>query len=98
MKVQELINLISENKLYSLCDAEDLIGDKATKVDSGIDLDSHRWFSIAADVYKCDDGYVGVYGVFQNFSEMQTYEDINILCEAEEFEAITRVSYLPINR
>lgn len=97
MKVQELINLISENKLYSLCDAEDLIDDNATKVDSGIDLDEHRWFSIAADVYKCDDGYVGVYGVFQNFSEMQTYEDIDILCEAEEFEEITKVSYRPIN-
>lgn len=95
MKVQELIKLINENELYSLSDAEDLIYDAAEIVEHAIELDQHRWYSVATDVYKCDDGYVGVCGVFQSFSESQTHEDIDFLCEAEEYEEVLTVTYKP---
>lgn len=93
MTVQELINLITENRFYSLLEVEDAIDCK--KVASGLELDKHRWYSKATDVYKCDDGFVGVKGVYQSFSDMQDWRDIDVLCEAEEYKEVQTVTYEP---
>ncbi len=95
MTVQELIDLISENNYYSLWEVEDDIPCK--KVDSGLNLDEHRWYSCATDVYVCDDGYVGVTGPYQSFSETQTWKDINVLCTAEEYKVVLKRTYKPKN-
>lgn len=96
MKVQELIDLIiSEYPIYSVWDAEEIIGKKAEKVASGLELDEHRWYSIATDVYKCDDGFVGVRGAYQSFSELQGWPDIDVPCFAEEYEAVQTITYQP---
>lgn len=99
MKVQELIDLIiSEYPIYSMWDAEEIIGKKAEKVASGLDLDEHRWYSIysiATDVYKCDDGFVGIRGAYQSFSEQQGWSDIDVTCFAEEYEAVQTITYKP---
>lgn len=96
MKVQELIDLLDSNyPLYSLWDAKDVIGKNAKKVASGLELDEHRWYSVATDVYVCDDGYVGVRGAYQSFSEQQMWSDIDVTCTAEEYEAIQTITYKP---
>ena len=64
MKVQEIIDLVNKESLYSLWDAKDVIGKNAKKVASGLELDEHRWYSTAVDVYQCDDGFVGVFGAY----------------------------------
>ena len=96
MKVKELKDLINqEDDLYSLWDAEDIIPRGITKVANGLDLDQRRWFSTATDVYKCEDGFVGVNGVFQVFSEGMPYSDCGRLCVAFECEAVQSVTYKP---
>ena len=95
MKVQEIIDLVNKESLYSLWDAKDVIGKNAKKVASGLELDEHRWYSTAVDVYQCDDGFVGVFGAYQSFSEEQTWEDIDIVCEASKYKEVQSVTYEP---
>lgn len=96
MKVQELIDFIDENTFYSLYDAEDAIEGKFgsfTKVESGLDFDEHRWYSITTDVYQCEDGYVGVTGPSQLKSEVMSWEDTYEIVTAAEYEAVQTVTY-----
>ena len=97
MKVQELIDLINDTEryvpLYSLYDAEDVIPREVDKVASGLDLDEHRWYSTAIDVYRCEDGFVGIRGAYQSFSEMQSWSDICVTCDAFEVEPVPDVYY-----
>lgn len=91
MKVKELITLVNNNFFYSLHDLVE-IENFPECVDEGLELDQHRRYSTAVNVYKCEDGYVGIYGVYQNFSEQQDYKDIGIKCLAEEY---IKVPYAP---
>lgn len=94
MKVQEAINKInnSEEPLYSIFTAEELIDGE--EVVEHQDLDEHRWYSIATRVYKLEDGYLGVRGAYQSFSEMQMWSDIDVLCKAFEMEPVPSVKYV----
>lgn len=94
MKVQEAIDLInnSEESLYSIFDAEELIDGK--EVVEHQDLDEHRWYSTAIRVYEMEDGYLGIWGAYQSFSEMQGWSDIDVLCEAFEMEAVPSIAYV----
>lgn len=96
MKVQEAIDLInnSEEPLYSIYDAEELIQGKMVKEHQ--DLDEHRWYSIATRVYEVEDGFVGIRGCYQSFSEMQDWSDISTDCggvEAFEVKPMPSVYY-----
>lgn len=97
MKVQEAIDIIEESCMYALWMVGDYFGPlkECKQVATGLNLDEHRWYSIATDVYECEDGFVGVRGAYQSFSESQTWEDINVLCEAEEYIAVPTVTYKP---
>lgn len=99
MKVQELIDLINDTErdvpLYSLYDAEDVIPREVDEVASGLDLDEHRWYSTAIDVYQCEDGFVGIWGAYQSFSEQQDWSDICVTCEASEYEPVYTMTYKP---
>lgn len=99
MKVDELIDKVnnSEEPIYSLWCLEDAIPDLPECVAEGLELDEHRWYSVAVNVYKCEDGFVGIWGTYQNFSEMQGWSDIDIHCEAEEYKQIPSVTYIPKN-
>lgn len=94
MKVQEAIDKInnSEESLYSIFTAEELIDGKIVKEHQ--DLDEHRWYSTATRVYEMEDGYLGIWGAYQSFSEMQGWSDIDVLCEAFEMEPVPSVSYV----
>lgn len=94
MTVSEFIDFVNSSNFYSLGEVED-VAEGVKRVASGLDLDEHRWYSTAIDVYKCSDGFVGVFGAYQSFSEAQMWSDIDILCEAEEYEEYTTVSYRP---
>ena len=94
MKVQELIELVNGGKFYSLYEAEDAIPVDVEKVASGLELNEHRWYSTAVDVYKCEDGFVGIRGAYQSFSEMQTWKDIDVICGACEYIAKITITYV----
>ena len=79
MKVQEAIDKINNaDDIYSVFEAEDVIEGKV--VSSYQDLDEYRWYSIATRVFEVEDGFVGVRGPYQSFSEMQDWSDIAVDC------------------
>lgn len=94
--VEEVMNFVAENTFLSVWDAEDEISalDKDLKIVArGLDEDKHRWYSLATTVYKCSDGYVGVKGGYQSYSEGQDWSDINVDCEAFPMKEVTTVTY-----
>lgn len=98
MKVAEFIEAINSKGMCSLWEVHDTYGygDNAPKrVAEGLSLDEHRWYSTAVNVYECEDGYVGVFGAYQSFSEMQNWEDLDVTCEASEYEPVQTTTYKP---
>lgn len=94
MKKQELIDLINNAHCCSLWKAEDIIPSDIPQVAEGLKLDEHRWYSTAINVYKCEDGFVGVWGAYQSFSEMQSWDDLDVICEAFPMKEIQTVTYV----
>lgn len=97
MKKQELIDLISysEESYYSLFDADLEIPSDVVKVASEIKQEKYRWFTTAVNVYKCEDGYVGVCGVQMVLSDYMSAEDCGYPCEAREYKESTTITYIP---
>ena len=94
MKKQDLINLINNTEeLYSLSEVEDIIPKEVKCVAEHLNIDNYRWFSVAVDVYACEDGYVGISGVYQLFSENMCDSDCDYLCEASEYEKVITTTY-----
>lgn len=94
MKREELIKMVNEAQCHSLWQAEDIIPREIPQVAEGLKLDQHRWYSTAINVYKCEDGFVGVWGAYQSFSEMQMWEDLDVICEAFPMKEIQTVTYV----
>lgn len=92
MTVKEFINIIDKRNFYHLDYVEDIEGD-FEQVACRLDLDEHRWYSIATDVYKLEDGFVGVRGLYQMFNEMNIPTDFDIVCYAFEMEEVPTVTY-----
>lgn len=95
MKVKEVIEIINNApRCYSLWDAEELL--KSCESVARINYDSHRWYITAIDIYKVEDGYIGIWGVSELKSEMMDFSDCDIHCKAEEYKAVNTISYVPI--
>lgn len=93
MKVKEVIEKVNANKYWSLYDFEEAFDLEA--VARGLYVDKLRWYEISTTVYKCDDGFVGVNGVTQIYSEMMDYRDCCCESTAEEFKPIQTITYVP---
>lgn len=87
MTCSEFEVTINDVAPYSLWEVTDIANVNGVElVEKGLNLDQHRWYSIATNIYKCSDGYVKVTGAYQSFSEAQTWEDINVFSEAEKLQ------------
>jgi len=87
MTCSEFEVTINDVAPYSLWEVTDIAKVNGVElVEKGLNLDQHRWYSIATNIYKCSDGYVKVTGAYQSFSEVQTWEDINVFAEAEKLQ------------
>ena len=95
MKKKELIDLINNDYLYSIYDAEDIIPKDVQCVANGLEIDKHRWYSTCVSVYACEDGYVGIRGVNDLYSDMMCYSDCDYRCEASEYKAVATIAYKP---
>lgn len=90
-KAIELINNL--NNCYSLFDAEDLLKD-CERIQRQ-NYNSHRWYIIATDIYKAEDGYIGVTGVSELKTEMMDFSDCSGHCVAREYEPVQTITYVP---
>lgn len=93
MKVAEVIEKVNTNKYWSLFEFEEDFDLEAVARD--LYIDRLRWFEISTVVYKCEDGFVGVCGVSQTYSEMMDYRDCDCECTAKEFKPIQTTIYVP---
>lgn len=102
MKVKDFIDIINRNNIWALCEVEDC-RELRDKLDSNneefpeliaydLEIDRHKWYSTSVDVYKLDDGFVGVYGVDIIYGDMY-YEDCGLKCQASEYEEYSTISY-----
>ena len=64
----------------------------------GENIDSHRWYSIATNIYEYPGGFLEIRGAFQSFSEMQGWEDIGVVCEVNEISSINRKIAMAIKK
>ena len=96
MKKKELIDLINNDCLYCLYAVEDIIPKEVQCVATNLNIDSrHRWYSTCVNVYACEDGFVGICGVNQLYSDMMTFSDCDCHCEASEYEEVQTITYKP---
>lgn len=95
MKVKEVIELINnEDELYHNSDAKHLLKKHGIKqIACDLDVDRHRWYECATDIYQCEDGYVGITGLSNLYSEMMSPSDCDVHCYAEEYEAVQTITY-----
>ena len=96
MKVQELIDYVNSNGFYSMYEFQDSLTDRQLELETvseDIEVDRHRWYEVSTTIYKVEDGYVGVRGVTQLYSECMMYSDCDYLCEASEYEEVQTISY-----
>lgn len=97
MKVDELKEFIHqkliEESIYTLGDVEDIIDKDIQKVAKRLYPDNHRWYQMATDVYKCEDGFLGVRGVSIIFSESMCGSDCGQDVELFEMEQVPSVTY-----
>ena len=69
--------------------------DELKKVDSGLDVDKHRWYEITTTVYAARDWYLGIREVTGLFSESMGISDCEINSEFFEMEAKQTTTYVP---
>lgn len=94
MKVAKVIEKCNSEKLWSLWEFEEEFPDLKL-VASDLNVERDRWFEISTNVYECEDGFVGVSGISQVYSEIMSYSDCECPCSACEYEAIPSITYQP---
>lgn len=94
MKVKEVIEKCSSESLWSLWEFEEEFPD-LKRVASDLNVERDRWFELATNVYECEDGFVGVNGVAELYSEMMSWDDCDCPCCACEYEAVPSITYKP---
>lgn len=95
MKVKEVIKALKDNKCYSMREAMKVSGLETAHMIAGCqNCVEHRNFTQCTNVFKCDDGLVGVTGLTADHNHVG-YEKIGFVSFAEEYEEVQVVRYLP---
>lgn len=74
---------------------EDFVEGRGSLVMDGLNRVSYRHYAVSTNVYQCEDGYVGVTGPTELFSEYSSWDDLFEACFAEEYVAQQSVTYIP---
>lgn len=96
MKVAEVLEKVNNTRYWSIYAFEEDLDLEA--VAYGLDVDRHRWYEVSTNVYKCEDGFVGVRGPSHLYSESMEYESCYCECFAEEFEPKLVIAYVPVRK
>ena len=97
MKVQELIDKLAEerfeNGIYSVLDVREIVPTDVKLVAYNLDPDEHRHYIVSTDVYKCEDGFVGVRSASVKFSENYLWEDLDVDFEVFPMKEVRTITY-----
>lgn len=95
MKVKEVIDKVNNAKYWSLYEFEKDTGLEV--VDTCIDgIGYHLKYEEMTNVYKCDDGFVGVSGAVHIYNDNMEFSDCKHKCTAEEYKQILAPKYVPV--
>lgn len=96
MKVKEAIELINNSdNCYSLYDAESLLTECKLINRQDYNNNSNIWYIMATDIYKVENGYIGVRGVLGLKSATMNYPNPSEHCIAKEYKAVPTITYVP---
>jgi hypothetical protein len=98
MKVKELVEKVNSTKYWSLYSLEKDFEFNLKIVAHGLYVDKQRWYETSTTVYECEDGFVGVSGISQMYSDYMDYDDCECECFAEEFEQKQVITYVPVKK
>ena len=66
---------------------------KWEEVDSGLNVDKHRWYELSTTVYKIYGRYLGVRHVGDVFSEQMSYSDVGHNYSFNEMKPVSTITY-----
>ena len=108
MKVKDVIDAVTNKPFYSLYDVDEYFidnygeclhevynTDKSIEYLQDVEINDEAYFVAATILYQCDDGVVGVHGVYWVPFDGVQYEDIGELCTAREYILENRQIYIP---
>lgn len=95
MTVEQIISKINNKTYYSLDKAVKGIGlHKKDLVASNLNNRTIPSCSIRTDVYKCDNGFIGLRGLYGD-KRKKGYVVYNTPTSVLEFQAVKKVTYIP---
>lgn len=93
MKVKELIKIVNEGPEFYSLEQLDQIENLPKCIKKNLDIETELHYTTCVNVYKCEDGYVGIFGVSEEFSDFNP-EEFGILCEAMEYKKVVTTTYV----
>jgi hypothetical protein len=95
MKVKEVIEKVNTNEYWSIYEFEEEFNLEVVDTCVG-GIGYHLKYEEMTNVYKCDDGFVGVSGAVHLYDDNMEFSDCNHKCTAEEYKQILAPRYVPI--
>ena len=86
-------------ELYTLDDFEELIKNSTEcsgveKIASELEIEIEDFYSCATDVYKCEDGYVGIHAGL-HIDKLSDWDRVDTDITISEYEEVQVVTYKP---
>lgn len=70
--------------------------ENAEEVESYLNPIRHRWYEIATNIYKINDGYIGCTYVNKVYSESMCVADIDHILQFNEYKQKETITYIPV--
>lgn len=109
MKVKDLIELVTNNQFYSIDSVDEYLMDNYDEVlkplyrtDDSVQhlidvvLHDEAYFVSATILYQCDDGVVGINGLYYNFIESVDDKDCEYVCTAKEYVLENKLTWVEV--
>ena len=95
MKVAEVIEKVNTTEYWSLYEfEEDTKLEVADHCINGIGY--HLKYEEMTNVYKCEDGFVGVSGVVHVYDDTIEFSECKCKCTVKEYKPVLATKYIPL--
>ena len=108
MKVKDVIDAVTNNSFYSISEVDEYCeshfgewlrplsrDDPSVEYLQEVDLNDEGYYLTATILYKCDDGVVGVHGLYFHYEYELEDKDFEELCTAKEYILVDKPIYVP---